>query len=165
MAESLTDQVRAMLAENPKIRGGEVARLLDIPNANAHALVNYARRVPTPGGHGGRGGFGGQGGPVPPSGDPRWPTLAAPVLAFLAGSTAGRSHADLKAWRQTVKGMGPTRLANALAWLEGQGLARSEGDRHPNRAHSKASDGASRAHLVRWFGGTPTPAERDFGEY
>ena len=106
MGESLTDRVRAMLAENPKIRGGEVARLLGIPNANAHALVTYARRVPNPGGHGGRGGFGGQGGPVPPSGDPRWPTLAAPVLAFLRASNAGRSHADLKAWRRGVRGMG-----------------------------------------------------------
>lgn len=154
-----------MLAENPKIRGGEVARLLDIPNANAHALVNYARRVPTPGGHGGKGGFGGQGGPVPPSGDPRWPTLAAPVLAFLRASNAGRSHADLKAWRRGVRGMGPTRLSNALAWLEGRGLARSEGERNPRRASSRAGDNAPRAHLVRWFGGAPAPAERDFGDY
>lgn len=154
-----------MLAENPKIRGGEVARLLDIPNPNAHALLTYARRVPTPGGHGGRGGFGGQGGPVPPFGDPRWPALAAPVLAFLRASSAGRGHEELKVWRRGVKGMGPTRLANALAWLEGRGLAHSEGERHPDRRNAKASDSAPRAHLVRWFGGAPAPAEKDFGEY
>jgi hypothetical protein len=159
MGESLTNKVRALLAENPKIRGGEVARLLDIPNPNAHALLTYARRVPTPGGHGGRGGFGGQGGPVPDSSDQRWPALAVPVLAFLRGSPKGRSHEELKAWSRTVKGMGPTRLANALGWLEIQGLARSDGERDPHRTASKASDGASRAHLVRWFGGVAPSAE------
>ena len=171
MAESLSDQVREILAKNPDARGAEVSRILGINDRSAHALVAYARRVPQKGGKGGRGGTGGR--PtgaerqpvIPESGHRKWKTIAAPVLAFLVAHPEGSSHKGLSAWRRTAPGMSTTKLANALAWLEIQGLARSEGDRHPNRQHSKAKDGASRAHLVRWFGGTPAPDEKDFGDY
>lgn len=165
MAESLSDQVRGILAEHPGVRPLEVATLLGIEVKNAGSLLSYARRSPKKGGPSGRGGNGGakptgaQGEPsTPASGHPAWARTTAPLLAFLKASPQGRSHGDLESWRRAESRLNAAQLVNALAWLEGRKLAWTRGERGGDK-------GPSRAHLVRWFGGTPASGEKDFGDY
>lgn len=169
---SLSDQVREVLAADPTVRGPDVARLLGLDLKTASAMLSYARRSPKKGGASGRGGNGGarptgaeKEPQSPASGHRSWPALSAPLLAFLRASPAGRTHEELGLWVRTESRLNGPQLVNALAWLEGAGLARSTGERDPDRDRQRQKDGASRAHLVRWFGGVPAPTEKDFGHY
>lgn len=162
---SLSDQVRAILAERPAAKAAEVAALLGIDRHNAASLVSYARRSPQKGGASGRGGNGGarptgaQGEPsTPASGHPAWARTTAPLLAFLKASPQGRSHGELESWRRAESRLNAAQLVNALAWLEGRKLAWTRGERGGDK-------GPSRAHLVRWFGCTPASGAKDFGDY
>ncbi len=162
---SLSDQVRAILAERPGVRPLEVAALLGIEVKNAGSLLSYARRSPKKGGPSGRGGNGGakttgavKDPQTPASGHSAWARIAAPLLAFLKTSPQGRSHEELESWRRAESQLNAAKLVNALAWLEGQKLAWTRGERGGDK-------GPSRAYLVRWFGGTPASGAKDFGEY
>lgn len=55
---------------------------------------------------------------VPPGGDPSWPILAEPLLAFLGSP---RNWTELIAFGRQQRWSG-TLLRNCLAWLENRGL-------------------------------------------